>query len=191
MSSGLRRRPIQNGFSLTVARAAVLCVLSDTHGTDGHRLDGSLLDAVREAELVVHAGDFTTERVLDAFEAECADLRAVHGNNATPAVRERLPGECVFDHDGLSIALTHGDERDETALGLFGRQEGADLVVSGHSHQPGVTDTGDVTLLNPGSHADPRWYRPAYAELAIEKGHVEGRLREPDGEGFEEFRVRL
>jgi putative phosphoesterase len=169
---------------------AVLCVLSDTHGTDGHRLDGHLLDAVRTAKLVVHAGDFTTEHTLDAFEAECSDFRAVYGNNATPAVRERLPGERVIDHEGLSIALTHGDNRDGTKLGLFGRQAGADLVVSGHSHQPGVTDAGDITLLNPGSHADPRWYRPAYAELAVEAGHVEGRLREPDGTVFKEFRVR-
>ncbi len=191
MSSGLRRRPIQNGFSPVAGRSTVLCVLSDTHGTDGHRLDGHLLDTVREAELVVHAGDFTTEYVLDAFEAECADFRAVQGNNATPAVRERLPGERIVDHDGLSIALTHGDDRDATRLALFGRQEGADLVVSGHSHQPGITDTGDITLLNPGSHADPRWYRPGYAELAVEDGHVEGRLREPDGEVFEEFRIQV
>jgi hypothetical protein len=168
----------------------VLCVLSDTHGTDGHRLDGHLLDAVRGAELVVHAGDFTTERVLDAFESECTDFRAVHGNNATPAVRERLPAECVVDHEKVTIALTHGDERNATELALFGRQEGADLVVSGHSHQPGVTDTGEVVLLNPGSHADPRWYRPGYAELAVGEGRVEGRLREPSGETFEEFRLR-
>jgi putative phosphoesterase len=186
-----RSLPVRNGFSPGTGRMAVLCVLSDTHGTDGHRLDGHLLDTVRDAELVVHAGDFTTERVLDAFEAECADFHAVHGNNATPAVRERLPGERVVDHEGVSIALTHGDDRDATGLALFGRQEGADLVISGHSHQPGVTDTGDITLLNPGSHADPRWYRPAYAELAVEGSCVEGRLCEPDGGVFEEFRVRL
>ena len=173
------------------AITVVLCVLSDTHGTDGHRLDGHLLDAVREADFVLHAGDFTTERVLDAFESECADLRAVHGNNATPAVRGRLPGECVVDHETATIALTHGDGRDETGLAMLGRQEGADLVISGHSHRPGVTDTGDTTLLNPGSHADPRWYRPAYAELAIEDGRIEGRLREPDGTAIEEFTVGL
>jgi putative phosphoesterase len=169
----------------------VLCALSDTHGTDGHRLDGHLLDAVHEAELVVHAGDFTTERALDAFESECSDFRAVHGNNATPAVRERLPAECIVEYGGISIALTHGDDRDETGLSLFGRQEDADIVVSGHTHRPEFTDTGAIALLNPGSHADPRWYRPAYAELAIEENHVEGRLREPDGEVFEEFRVRV
>ncbi|WP_256684778.1 metallophosphoesterase [Halococcus qingdaonensis] len=169
----------------------MICVLSDTHGTDGHRLDDQLLDTVREADLVVHAGDFTTERVLDAFETESRAFRAVYGNNATPAVRERLPGERVVDHEGVTIALTHGDGRDETGLALFGRQADADLVISGHSHQPGVTDTGEIVLLNPGSHADPRWYRPGYAELDVKEGRVEGRLLEPDGEVFEEFVVEL
>ena len=191
MSATGSQPPVRNGFSSTAAIVVVICVLSDTHGTDGHRLDGHLLDAVREANLVLHAGDFTTERVLDAFETEVTALRAVHGNNATPAVRERLPGECVVDHEDVTIALTHGDDRDETGLAMLGRQEGANLVISGHSHRPGVTDTGDLTLLNPGSHADPRWYRPAYAELVIEDGRLEGRLREPTGETFEEFGVGL
>src|SRR5699024_6138027 len=74
----------------------VICVVSDTHGTDGHRLADRTLEAVREADLVVHAGDFTTEAALDAFEAESRDFRAVRGNNATPTVRERLPEERIF-----------------------------------------------------------------------------------------------
>jgi putative phosphoesterase len=171
----------------------VIVALADTHGTDGHRLDGRLLDAVRTAELVVHAGDLTTESVLDAFEAESREFVAVQGNNATPAVRDRLPAERTIEFEGVRIALTHGDDRDETGLGLFGRQERADLVISGHSHRSEVVDAGAVTLLNPGSHADPRWYRPGYAELAVDSdsNRLDGRLREPDGTRFEEFDVGL
>ena len=168
----------------------MICVVSDTHGTDGHRLDGRTLEAVREAEAVIHAGDFTTEAALNAFESECRELVAVHGNNATPAVRERLPAERVVDIGEIRIALTHGDDRDDTELGLFGRQERANLVVFGHSHRPEFVETGKVALLNPGSHADPRWYQPAHAELAVEAGTVRGRLREPSGAVFEEFRIR-
>jgi putative phosphoesterase len=68
----------------------VLTVVSDTHGTDGHRLEGRTLAAVRGAEAVVHAGDFTTESVLDAVAAEAGSLTAVYGNNDTTGVRERL-----------------------------------------------------------------------------------------------------
>ena len=167
----------------------MICVVSDTHGTDDHLLVGRTLEAVREADFVIHAGDFTTEAVFEAFEAECSELVAVHGNNATAGVRERLPAERVVEFEGAHIALTHGDGRDETGLGLFGRQEGADLVVFGHSHRPEFVDTGEIGLLNPGSHADPRWHRPAHAELDVDAGAIEGRLCEPDGTVFEEFRV--
>ena len=168
----------------------VICVVSDTHGTDGHRLAGRTLEAVRAADCVVHAGDFTAEAALDGFETEAHDLRAVHGNNATPAVRERLPAERTIEFDGAQIALTHGDRRDDTGLELFGREAGADLVIFGHSHEPLFTDAGEVGLLNPGSHADPRWNRPAHAELDPRKGVIDGRLCDPDGAVFETFSLR-
>lgn len=168
----------------------MICVVSDTHGTDGHRLTGHTLDAVHEADLVIHAGDFTTEAVLESFEAECRKLRAVHGNNDTAAVVERLPAEHTIEFEGVRIALTHGDGRDGTELGFFGREERADLVVFGHSHRPEFVDAGELGLLNPGSYADPRWHRPAHAELDTEDGVINGRLRAPDGALIEEFRVR-
>jgi putative phosphoesterase len=169
----------------------MLCVVSDTHGTDGHRLDGRTLEAVREAEAVIHAGDFTTESALDAFESASRELYAVHGNNATPAVRDRLPAERTVEHEGVRIALTHGDDRNDTGLELFGRQAQAHLVVFGHSHRSEFIDTGEIGLLNPGSHADPRWYRPAHVELDVGEDHLDGRLCDPDGEVFEEFRVHI
>ena len=69
----------------------MLTVLSDTHGTDDPRLRGRTLEAVREADLVVHAGDFTTEAALSAHREAAAELVAVHGNADERAVREQLP----------------------------------------------------------------------------------------------------
>jgi predicted phosphodiesterase len=185
----------------------VITVVSDTHGTDGHRLEGRTLEAVREADLVVHAGDFTTEAVLDAFEAAVGaeagaensgerggdgsgtDGRfvAVYGNNDDPAVRERLAAERTVEHRGVRIAVVHGHEHDDTSLSLLGRQERADVVVVGHSHEPGWRRVGAVTVLNPGSHADPRWHRPGHAELEPTGEGATGRLVAPDGEVFDEF----
>jgi len=159
----------------------MLTVISDTHGTDGHRLTGRTLDAVREADHVVHAGDFTTESVLDAVEAECDRLTAVIGNNDAPAVRERLPDVATLSWSGLRVVVAHGHEHTETSLGLLARQEDADVVVVGHSHNPTITEFGGWTLVNPGSYADPRRYRPAHAELTVDAGAVRVRLRSPDG----------
>ena len=165
----------------------MITVVSDTHGTDGHRLAGRTLDAVREADLVVHAGDFVEASVLDAFQAVAADLVAVYGNVDDAAVRRRLPRTRTVEVDGLRLALVHRVEGGETGLALFGRERAADLVVSGHSHRPSFVHAGDVALLNPGSHAQPRGYRPAHAELVVDDGAVNGRLCQPDGTVFEEF----
>ncbi|QPV64872.1 metallophosphoesterase [Halosimplex litoreum] len=171
----------------------MITVVSDTHGTDGHRLEGRTLAAVREAELVVHAGDFTTEAVLDAFEAEAGaehgggEFVAVYGNNDDPGVRGRLTAERTVEYEGLRIVVVHGHEHDDTSLSLLGRQERADAVVVGHSHEPGRRRIGPVTVLNPGSHADPRWYRPGHVEVRPTGEGPTGRLVAPDGEVFDEF----
>jgi len=212
----------------------VITVVSDTHGTDGHRLEGRTLEAVREANLVIHAGDFTTETVLDAFVAETGTgteteagtgtetetrtgagtgegegerereregtggtggagtddgerFVAVAGNNDDAAVRERLEATRTVEVEGVRFVVVHGHEHDATALPLLGRQEGADVAVVGHSHRPEWESSGPVAVLNPGSHADPRWYRPAHAELEPTAEGLNGRLVTPDGEVLEAF----
>lgn len=168
----------------------MLAVVADTHSREGHRLEGRTLAAVQSAELVIHAGDFLTKTVLDAFEREAAELAAVFGNNDTPAVRERLPAERVVEYGGFRVAVAHGHEHTDTSLPLLGRQSMADLVVVGHSHRPGFEVLGTVPVLNPGSHAQPRGYRPAHAELTVEDDRLHGELVEPDGTVFEEFSVQ-
>ena len=170
----------------------MLVVVSDTHSTDSHRLEDRTLDAVRQAELVVHAGDLTTETVLDAFHEEADRLLAVYGNNDDRATRDRIPDARVVEYGGLRFAVTHTRRGGATALSLFGRERDADAVVFGHTHRPTVETTGEMQLLNPGSHADPRRYRPAHAELEPVADATEptlrGRLVAPSGEVYEQFR---
>lgn len=167
----------------------MLVAVSDTHGTDDHRLEGRTLTAVREAETVVHAGDFYTETVLDAFISENRAFHGVRGNNDDDRVRRRLPQELTVRYRNATIAATHGTDQTPTELSLFGRERNADLVVFGHSHRPEVIDEASVPLLNPGSHAEPRRYQPAHAELEPEEDRLKGRLVSPDGEVLERFVV--
>ena len=167
----------------------MIVVCSDTHSGTGHELTAHMADAVREADLVLHAGDFTSAAALDAFREESDRLHAVHGNADSAAVRERLPPARTVTAGDLRVALTHRRDGGATGLAMFGRSRGADLVISGHSHRPSVTRADDVTLLNPGSHADPRGNRPGYAELERRDGGVGGRLLEPDGTVVERFEV--
>lgn len=183
----------------------MLVVCSDTHGTDDPRLTGRTREAVANADLAVHAGDLATSSVLDAFRERAARLVAVHGNADDAAVRDRLPSAATVAYGGVRIAVTHTERGGPTARSLFGRGRGAALVVTGHTHRPSVTDseTGP-TLLNPGSHADPRGHRPAHAELwtpgdddrppgvdpfDATTAALVGVLRTPDGDVFDRFRV--
>jgi putative phosphoesterase len=164
----------------------MLVVVSDTHARTDHRLSGRTLAAVREADVVVHAGDFNREPVLDAFQRVATELHGVVGNTDDPGIRDRLPVARTLDYGGLRFAVTHTREGGPTALSLFGRERDADVVVSGHSHEPTLDVSGPVALLNPGSHAQPRGNRAAHAELSPVGGGLRCRLVTPDGAVFEE-----
>jgi putative phosphoesterase len=196
----------------------MLVVCSDTHGTDDPRLTGRTREALTDADLAIHAGDFTTPAVLDGVRRLADRLVAVHGNADVDAVRERLPSAATTTYAGVRIAVTHAERGGATARSLFGRGRGAALVVTGHTHRPSVDapETGP-TLLNPGSHADPRGNRPGHAELwapgsddrpagvapfdvdaaTTDSGtesdsnpRLVGVLRTPEGDVFDRFHVR-
>ncbi|MEF8812387.1 MAG: metallophosphoesterase [Halovenus sp.] len=141
----------------------MLVALSDTHGETGPRLTAHLETVLRRASAVVHAGDFTTPAVLDAFASRAAVFAAVHGNRDTQAVTGRLPETATLTWAGRRVAVVHGHRHDRTSLSLLARQEGADVVVTGHTHRQAVERAGEITVVNPGSHAEPRASRPGYA----------------------------
>ncbi|MFB6296667.1 MAG: metallophosphoesterase [Halobacteriales archaeon] len=161
----------------------VIAVLSDTHREAGHGLSGAAARAVENADVLVHAGDFTTPAVYDAFETAVDRIEVVHGNRDDPELTARLPAKRVFEAGGVRIALVHGHDHGGTALSLLGRSEGADIVVFGHSHRPDLIEADGVTLLNPGSHTQPRGHRTAHATIEDEgEGErVSVRLRGADG----------
>jgi len=166
----------------------MLVALSDTHASESPELSAHLETAVAEADRVIHAGDFTAAAVLDEFAAG-SDLTAVFGNRDAPAVCERLPETATVEWGDLTLVVVHGHRRDATALGMLARQADADVVVRGHSHRPRLADLGDRLLVNPGSHADPRGNRPAYAALVRTADGVRVELRSPAGEPFESRRL--
>lgn len=164
-------------------------VLSDTHAHEPPELTGPIRDAVESAEGLIHAGDFIREPVLDAFEERANDVIAVAGNVDDEAISQRLPRTRTFAIDGYRIALTHTVRGGETGLAAFGRENDADLVISGHTHQPTYRWTGTIGLLNPGSHRQPRGNRAGFAILRVIDGRLEGEISDPDGTVFERFEL--
>lgn len=168
----------------------MIVAISDTHCRSEPELHPHLRSDLEAATLVVHAGDFTTEVAYDYFRDLATELVAVTGNRDRKPLRQTLPEQTTVDHSGLGLAVVHGHGHDRTSLSLLARQEGADVVVRGHSHRPGIERVGEQLLVNPGSHADPRGNRPGYATFERNGAGVLVSLQTPAGDPIESSRLR-
>jgi putative phosphoesterase len=150
--------------------------MADTHVPKRARdLPAALWRAVDDADVVVHAGDWVDQDLLNRLSARAARLIGVYGNNDHGALRERLPEVARADLAGVRLAVVH-----ETgpATGRERRCDAsfpdADVLVFGHSHIPWDTVTpGGLRLLNPGSPTDRR-RQPHHTYATAEA--VDGRL---------------
>ena len=124
-------------------------VISDTHGL----LRPEALAALRGSGHILHAGDIGKPEHLDRL-AEIAPVTAIRGNIDRGAWAETLPDTISLTLQGLHIHMIH-DRKD---LKADPQAEGWDVVISGHSHKPGIDDTGSPLWLNPGA-AGPRRFR--------------------------------
>ena len=69
-----------------------LLLIADTHLPRRARdLPAPVWQEVETADLVVHAGDWTSVDLLDALEARARRLLGCWGNNDGPELRARLP----------------------------------------------------------------------------------------------------
>ena len=159
----------------------MLVALSDTHAETDPALPSHLREQIRNADLLVHAGDFVTEPVYDRFDDLADGLTAVRGNSDRRGLAERLPETASVEWAGRRFLVAHGHRHDETSLSFLARQEAADVVVTGHTHRPTVGRLGEAVHVNPGSHAQPRGNRAAYAAFERDTDGVTVSLRAPSG----------
>jgi hypothetical protein len=112
---------------------------------------------LRQADLILHAGDVCTASVLTEL-AEYAPVTAVVGNNDDPSVAAWGAAETAeLDLDGLRVAMVHDSGARTGRLPRMRRRfPGADLVVFGHSHIPLDESAPGLRIFNPGSPTDRR-----------------------------------
>jgi uncharacterized protein len=133
-------------------------VLSDTHAPRFWKsCPPAVASWLRGADLILHAGDVCTAKVLDELSGY-APVRAVLGNNDLEEVADwGAPPTQQFDIDGLPVALIHDSGR---ASGRLRRMHAmfpaAELIVFGHSHIPLDASDAGVRIFNPGSPTDKR-----------------------------------
>jgi uncharacterized protein len=138
----------------------LIAVISDTHMPRGaRRLPDSCVERIAAADLLLHAGDFSTLEVLRELEAIGPPVVGVHGNVDRADLCRLLPEERIVEADGARIAMLHDAGPRTGRLERMRRRFGdrADLVVFGHSHLPLHEHAPDgFQLLNPGSPTDRR-----------------------------------
>ena len=128
-------------------------IISDTHDL----LRPEVTDALQGCEYILHAGDISSQRILDQLE-QIAPVKVVRGNN-DKGWAEHLPLFLDFKLGGLRIYMTH-KKKD-----LPGDLTAYDLVICGHSHQYSSVWQESVgkhrtLLFNPGSCGPRRLIQP-------------------------------
>jgi len=138
--------------------AVVLAVISDTHLPRGsRRLPEACLERIRGADLVLHAGDFTSEEALAELELLGPPVLGVHGNVDSEGLRRRLPAERIVEAGGGRLAMVHDAGAAQGRLARLRRRfPDVDAVVFGHSHIPVHEEAGGFQIFNPGSPTDRR-----------------------------------
>lgn len=128
-----------------------IAVLSDTHGL----LRESVLPQLAGAAHILHAGDVGDPAILERL-AEFAPVTAIRGNIDRSGPCAALPATEMVTLGGATFYLVHS----VADLDIEPVAAGVQMVVSGHSHKPGLTERQGVLFLNPGSIGPRRFSLP-------------------------------
>lgn len=132
-------------------------VIADTHLKSPEKL-AWLTDQHADADVIIHAGDYTGEAVL-AFLQEQPSFFGVAGNADSDTVKAALPEKRLLQLASYRVGLYHGHGASGTtpdrALRAFAGEQ-TDIIILGHSHQPSIFTRDRILLLNPGSFTAKR-----------------------------------
>lgn len=150
----------------------VIGILSDTHGFFHPELPTYLKDV----DLILHAGDIGTDKILDDLEA-IAPTRAVWGNIDGQSLRHRTVEHDRFDVEGLSFWMTHiaGHPKAwQRGMGSLLSEDPPDIFICGHSHilrVERVPYLEKMLYINPGAAGRQGFHKvKTCLRLYIEKG---------------------
>lgn len=152
-----------------------IAVIADTHMPKrAKKLPQSLVNGIHDADIIIHAGDWTTMEVYRELSL-IAPVLGVSGNVDTPEVKDKVGEKLIIDKQGYKIGVVHGHfgkkkTTPERALEAF-KGEALDLILFGHSHIPYKQYYGDILLFNPGSPTDKR-KQPQYSYGILELGET-------------------
>ncbi len=151
-------------------------VISDTHIRNReHKLPAELLNAFKDCELILHAGDMVDLSVVEQLK-KIAKVEAVRGNMDLPKTQSALQDKKMLDICGKKICLMHGYGNPKNLIKIlkenFSKYK-PNIIVFGHSHVPMNEYIDDILFFNPGSATDSIFspYK-SYGIIELTKGKI-------------------
>ena len=132
-------------------------VISDTHmPTRASSLPKKIFEYFKDTDLILHAGDLETLKVLDDLKKINENIVAVHGNMDPDNVAKKLPLKLTIKINNFKIGLAHGYGPLEGIRHRILKEfnEKPDCIVFGHTHQPFNEIENNILFFNPGSPTD-------------------------------------
>lgn len=132
-------------------------LIADTHiPVRAREIPRRVFEVFEKVDFIVHAGDLVDLSVIDELE-QLAPVLAVYGNMDGPEIRGKLPKLDSVKVSDWKIGVMH----DPGALFGMGKmreiakQNGFDVLVYGHTHNPSIKWEGKTLFINPGSPTNP------------------------------------
>ena len=110
-----------------------IAILSDTHSS----LDDRILEYLKNADEIWHAGDIGSIEVIDRLEQLPGKLRAVSGNIDNQQIQLVAPEVQAFTVENNSVLITHiagNPPKYNTKVRQLLHEHKPDILVCGHSH---------------------------------------------------------
>ncbi len=147
-----------------------ILIVSDSHG-DNTNLRKAIKNMGDELDMMIHLGDMVCDKEIIESLVDCP-VEMVRGN-CDAGSNFGLLGTKLIDIGSHKALITHG----HTYGGKWGidtmkdiaRENGADIVMFGHIHEPVLEPYSDVAVINPGSISQPRQdgRRPTYIVMTV------------------------
>ena len=155
-------------------------MVSDTHCRRWEEVHADIRNAVSEADIAVHCGDFIHMDVVDGMRRHSKEAVVVHGNSDPPVVRNAVPYVEVMEVEGKRIGVIHpawGGPEFELEELLPDFTDPVDAILFGHLHEPVNQMRDGVLFLNPGQGYASFMVPATIALLTVRDGHFTAEIR--------------
>ena len=142
------------GYTTFMRHAPIkLLHFSDTHVREKDELHPVVKEALKEADWVVHTGDFTGPTLVHQLIEDHPKFVGVFGNTDKDETRRILPDKQFFAIGQWRFGIIHpwwGMEPDGIEDRILQELGVQDIILYGHTHERVEHYVGDTLIVNPG-----------------------------------------